>query len=106
MVEHIVFLLTFMAIASGLLYYFYRSSLHCDRYAHSEGLQQISTRGSQWGILLTTFFLTILYLPLSTMAVHVIVWSQDLWIEIPDSSYDRSALNPVRTLYNLSAVTT
>jgi hypothetical protein len=26
-----------------------------------------------------TFLLTIIYLPLSTMAVHVLVWSSDLW---------------------------
>ena len=27
-----------------------------------------------------SFLLTALYLPLSTMAVHVLVWSDDLWV--------------------------
>lgn len=35
---------------------------------------------SHWGILITTFILTAIYLPLSTMAIHVLVWSDDLWV--------------------------
>lgn len=29
--------------------------------------------------MIVTFVLTVIYLPLSTMAVHVLVWSDDLW---------------------------
>ncbi|KAF5385209.1 hypothetical protein D9615_001490 [Tricholomella constricta] len=53
LVQSLLFLMIFMAIAAGLLYYFYRSSFHCDRYGVVEGLQQ---------------------------TVHVLVWSQDLWV--------------------------
>jgi hypothetical protein len=69
-----------MTIASALLYYFYRSTSLCDRYNAIEGLQQPDLRGQQWGIIIVTFLLTVIYLPLSTMAVHVLVWSQDLWV--------------------------
>jgi len=53
--------------------------MHCDRYTRIEGLQQSGTQGSQWGIVIVTFLLTILYLPLSTMSLHVLVWSEELW---------------------------
>lgn len=69
-----------MAIAGGLLYYFFRSTPLCDRYTAIEGLQRSEPKSGKWGILIVTFLLTALYLPLSTMAVHVIVWSDDLWV--------------------------
>ncbi|RDB29648.1 hypothetical protein Hypma_015565 [Hypsizygus marmoreus] len=80
LVQSLFFLLIFMAIAAGLLYYFYRSSFNVDRYDIVEGLQQTGPKGKRWGLVIVTFLLTVIYLPLSTMAVHVLVWSQDLWI--------------------------
>lgn len=68
-----------MAIASCLIYYFYRATIRCDRYTSIEGLQQTETRGKQWMLVIVTFLLTVLYLPLSTMLVHVLVWSEELW---------------------------
>jgi hypothetical protein len=78
--QPLIFLVLFMAIAAGLLYHFYRSTSHCDRYATIEGLRAPYLNGSQWRLIIVTFLLTIIYLPLSTMAVHVLVWSQDLWV--------------------------
>lgn len=69
-----------MALAAGLLYYFYHTAVDCDRYARIEGLQQTVPEGRRWGITVATFFLTVIYLPLSTMAAHVLVWSNDLWV--------------------------
>lgn len=69
-----------MAIAAALLYYFYRSTFHCDRYNGIEGFQRTNHKGKQWGLVIVTFLLTVIYLPLSTMAVHVLVWSEDLWV--------------------------
>ncbi|GLB36113.1 hypothetical protein LshimejAT787_0304010 [Lyophyllum shimeji] len=79
LVESLVFLLIFMAIAAALLFYFYRSSVQCDRYGTVEGLQRPGAKGKQWGLVIVTFLLTVIYLPLSTMAVHVLVWSQDIF---------------------------
>ena len=36
--------------------------------------------------------LTVLYLPLSTMAMHVVVWSDDLWV-VPNP-YTNVTVNP------------
>lgn len=77
--QSLLYLVVFIAITAALLYYFYRSTLHCDRYNTIEGLQQTETKGTQWGLVIVTFLLTVIYLPLSTMAVHVIVWSEELW---------------------------
>lgn len=83
-----------MAVAAWLLYYFYRSTFQCDRYNTIEGLQQVQQKGKQWGLLIVTFLLTVIYLPLSTMAVHVLVWSQDLWV-VPNPYTNATELPPV-----------
>ncbi|KAF9453858.1 hypothetical protein P691DRAFT_771149 [Macrolepiota fuliginosa MF-IS2] len=91
--QSLVFLLIFMAIAFGLLYYFYRARVHCDRYNTIEGLRQTEAEGSRWGLLVVTFLLTVIYLPMSTMAVHVLVWSQDLWV-VPNPYVNATSLPP------------
>lgn len=79
LVQSLLYLVIFLTITAFLLWYFYRSTLQCDRYNTVEGLQQTESRGQQWGLVIVTFILTVIYLPLSTMAVHVIVWSEELW---------------------------
>ncbi|KAG7450562.1 uncharacterized protein BT62DRAFT_884109 [Guyanagaster necrorhizus] len=79
LIQSLVYLIIFFVISSGLLYYFFRSALGCDRYTCVEGLQQTVQEGKRWALLVVTFILTVFYLPLSTMAVHVLVWSDDLW---------------------------
>ena len=39
----------------------------------------MESRGRQWGIVIVTLLLIIVYLPLTTMSVHVLVWSEELW---------------------------
>ncbi|KAF5390251.1 hypothetical protein D9757_002979 [Collybiopsis confluens] len=77
--QSLIFLIIFMIVASGLFYRFVTEARHCDRYNRLEGLQQ-TVRGKQWSIVFVTFFLTVIYLPISIMAVHVLVWSDDLWV--------------------------
>jgi hypothetical protein len=78
--QPLIFLVIFMAVAAALLYHFYRSTCHYDRFQTAEGLQTPDLGGSGWSLVIVTFLLTVIYLPLSTMAVHVLVWSQDLWV--------------------------
>ena len=80
-----------MALAGVLLYCFHVSTAPCKRYGCLEGFQQ-PARSSGLSIVITSFLLTVIYLPLSTMAVHVITWSDDLW---PVSNpYLNSTTNP------------
>ena len=68
-----------MVVTSILLFYFHRQTRCCDRYVALEGLQS-EDPGSRWGVLIVSFLLTVIYLPLSTIAVHVLIWSDDLWV--------------------------
>ncbi|KAF5374814.1 hypothetical protein D9758_000330 [Tetrapyrgos nigripes] len=91
-IQSLIFLVVFMVIASGLLYRFYKSARHSDRYNCVEGLQQ-KDLGKQWGLIAVTFLLTLIYLPMSTMAIHVIVWSQDLWA-VPNPYLNATSFPP------------
>lgn len=93
-VQSLLFLLLVMVIGGILLYSFYRMTTQCDRYTSVEGLQQMESRSAQWGIIIITFLLLVLYLPLSTMSVHVLVWSQELWA-IPNPYVNATSLPPV-----------
>ena len=93
LIQSLLYLLIFMAIAACLLYYFYRSIQRCARYDLVEGLQQTGSRDKQWGLVIVTFLLTTIYLPLSTLAVHVIVWSEDLWI-VPNPYTNTTSSSP------------
>ncbi|KAG6911998.1 hypothetical protein DXG01_000246 [Tephrocybe rancida] len=94
LVEALIFLLIFMSIAAGLLYIFYRSSYQCDRYGTVEGFQPTVPKGAQRGLVLVTFLLTVIYLPLSTMSIHVLVWSQDLWV-VPNPYTNATSYPPL-----------
>ena len=82
-----------MTIAAILLYYFYRS-IHGDSYDSIEGLQKVNIHGKNWGIFLVTFLLTVIYLPLSTISIHVLVWSQELWA-VPNPYTNSTVFPPV-----------
>ncbi|KDR84944.1 hypothetical protein GALMADRAFT_1322109 [Galerina marginata CBS 339.88] len=93
-VQSLLFLVLVMAVGAALLSYFYRSTIQCDRYTSVEGLQKTESKGNQWGIVIVTFLLIILYLPLSTMSLHVLVWSQELWA-IPNPYTNSTVFPPV-----------
>lgn len=68
-----------MTITALLLFLFYRWTSEHHKFGVTEGLRPHKSTG-RWGLVFITFLLTVIYLPLSTMAVHVLVWSQDLWV--------------------------
>ena len=92
LIQSMIYLLVFMALAGGLLYCFHRSSSPCMRYNRLEAFQQPEKQGSGWSIVIVSFLLTVIYLPLSTMTVHILVWSDDLWA-VPNP-YTNATTNP------------
>jgi hypothetical protein len=91
LIQSLIFLLIFMGLAGLLLYAFHKSTAPCKRYGSLEGFQQ-PDRSSGRSIVITSFLLTVIYLPLSTLAIHVITWSSDLWA-VPNP-YLNSTTNP------------
>ncbi|KAH9178928.1 hypothetical protein EDB89DRAFT_2172217 [Lactarius sanguifluus] len=91
LVQSLIFLVIFMGLSGLLLYAFHTSTAPCKRYSSLEGFQQ-PDRSSGRSIVITSFLLTVVYLPLSTLAVHVITWSDDLWA-VPNP-YLNSTTNP------------
>ena len=84
-----------MALAGVLLYCFHISTAPCKRYSRLEGFQQ-PARSRGRSIVITSFLLTVIYLPLSTMAVHVITWSDDLW-PVPNPYLNTTTNPPIVT---------
>jgi hypothetical protein len=86
-----------MTLAFLLLFYFYRAAKKALALSKQEGLLPLpSYKGKQWGLMLSTFILTAVYLPLSTMATHVLVWSDDLWV-VPNPYTNATTFPPVIT---------
>lgn len=91
--QSLIFLLIFMTIAALLLFYFYRWTSEYRTSGAIEGLRSNKSIGRS-GLVFITFCLTVIYLPLSTMAVHVLVWSQDLWA-VPNPYINTTSFPPV-----------
>lgn len=74
--QSVVFFLIFQLIALAVVAYFHRATsrfvqsqpMHEGLLEHPEG-----ARGGGWGVLWASFLLIILYLPVSTIAVHALV---------------------------------
>jgi hypothetical protein len=79
LVGSVVVLIVFTTLSGFLLYYFHVSTKRIALVSSREGLQGKDT-GAGWGIIFTTFVLTVLYLPLSTITVHALLWSQEFWV--------------------------
>ncbi|TBU35329.1 hypothetical protein BD311DRAFT_745975 [Dichomitus squalens] len=79
LVQSLILLIILMVIAGVLLYCFMRMTSACCSAVVPEGIQPTTYLKNTWAVVLTSFVLTVIYLPLSTMAVHVLVWSDDLW---------------------------
>jgi hypothetical protein len=93
LVQSLLYLLIFMVLASLLLWYFARCTARCAVVRRLEGHQTPDVRDYGRAIMPVTFLLAILYLPLSTMALHVLVWSKDLWV-VPNIKVDGQAWPP------------
>ncbi|KAI0651926.1 hypothetical protein C8Q79DRAFT_997151 [Trametes meyenii] len=79
LVQSLILLMIFMSIAGVLLFFWSRMTQACYSVVVPEGLQTTRFLKNSWAVAIVTFILTVIYLPLSTMAVHVLVWSDDLW---------------------------
>lgn len=79
LVESFILLTVLMTLSGLLLYYFYVSTARVALASSREGLQG-KDAGAGWGIVFTSFTLTLIYLPLSTIAVHALLWSDDFWV--------------------------
>lgn len=82
-----------MLLSGVLLFFFYRATAICTQLGQEEGLRERSSIKNTWTIVLISFTLTVLYLPLSTMALHVLVWSEDLWV-VPNPYVNATSLPP------------
>ena len=78
--QSLILLVVLMTIAGVLLFIFRRMTRACCSVVVPEGLQSTQYLKNSWAVIIVTFILTVLYLPLSTMAVHVLLWSDDLWV--------------------------
>lgn len=82
-----------MILTGVLLFFFYRATSICCQLGTVEGLRERNHMKNTWSIVLISFALTVLYLPLSTMALHVLVWSEDLWV-VPNPYINATTLPP------------
>jgi hypothetical protein len=81
-----------MAITALLLWYFRRCTIQTAGLKYLEGLQVPDARAYGRFIVPVTFLLIIVYLPISTMSVHVLVFSDDLWVI--DNPYKNATIFP------------
>lgn len=77
-----IILVVLMVVTGTVLYFFVKSTSTtlCSRVATVEGLQSPNFFPHKWRLVFMSFILTVVYLPLSTMAMHIVVWSDDLWV--------------------------
>lgn len=93
LVQSLVFLVIFLGISCLLLYLFYKFTAQLASTASREGLQS-QHDGSGWGIMIVSVLLILLYLPLSTIALHALLWSSDFWV-VPNPYLNATITPPV-----------
>lgn len=89
----LIYLLVLIFITLGLLSYMIYVTKEASRIQIMEGFQPLAVPGGL-GIMFVTFVLMVLYLPLSTMALHVVIWSSELWV-VPNPYINATSLPPV-----------
>lgn len=92
-VQSLVFLGVFVLIAALLLYYFWSATNKCEPSDIQEGLPPTPQKRSDWGLIIVSFVLSVLYLPLSTIATHALVWADDFWV-VPNPYVNATSLPP------------
>ena len=85
-----LFLGLFIIITVGLLFYFWSKTRKCGPSDVQEGFT--SSSDGSLRIIFVSFILSALYLPLSTILVHALVWSDDFWAV--SNPYTNSTANP------------
>ena len=89
----LIYLLVLMFITLALLFYMLYVTKEATRLQIQEGFQPPTVPGGL-GIMLVTFVLMVLYLPLSTMALHAVIWSAELWV-VPNPYINATSLPPI-----------
>ena len=69
-----------MAVTALLLWYFWHATHGCKPEDANEGLQLSVSYRKSWRLIFVCFVLSVVYLPLSTLAIHALVWSSDFWV--------------------------
>lgn len=93
--QSLIFLVVLMVICGVLLHRFYvLTEVYCTRIL-KEGRQSRQLPPS-WSTIIVTFLLTVLYLPLSTIAMHGILWSSDFWVVENPYTSDKSDPSKMR----------
>lgn len=75
-----------------LLYLFWSMTNKIRDQTVQEGFPPVQPKGRGWGLIAVSFTLSVLYLPMSTVVAHALLWSQDFWT-IPNP-YINSTTNP------------
>jgi hypothetical protein len=89
----LIYLLVLMFVTLALLFYMLYVTKEASRLQIQEGFRPPTVPGGL-GIMFVTFVLMVLYLPLSTMALHVVIWSSELWV-VPNPYINATSLPPV-----------
>lgn len=95
----IMWLLMWMAITAGGLFWFWKISSSYDPNRDIQGYEgqpyifKSAKRGSKALNIFITFVLTTLYMPLSKLALDTVFWSKDYW-QVPDPYQGGTIKNP------------
>ncbi|KAG9029422.1 hypothetical protein FRB95_005315 [Tulasnella sp. JGI-2019a] len=80
--QSVVVFVVFQLCTFGLVIYFHwQTRVYIHIQPMHEGIFQLpeSAKSRGWGLLLVSFLLMVLYLPVSTLTVHALVWTSDFW---------------------------
>lgn len=87
-------LFVYIAITAILMRKFHQFSRQCSRDGIVEGLYRPPVQSRRWVLISVSFLLVVLFLPLSTISLHVIVWSEDLWV-VPNPYVNATVFPPI-----------
>ncbi|QRW03458.1 hypothetical protein RhiLY_02457 [Ceratobasidium sp. AG-Ba] len=79
LLESVAFLCALAVVSAALLFWFHRLTSRWKPNVAPEGLLHRDASYETHAVPFVSFVLTLLYLPLSTIAVHAITWSSDFW---------------------------
>lgn len=80
MIQSSIFLGVFLFISMVLLYCFWSATNKNVAFDAQEGFPTVEPKVHGWWLITICFLLSVLYLPLSTIVIHALVWSDDFWV--------------------------
>ncbi|KAG8849341.1 hypothetical protein FRB96_000877 [Tulasnella sp. 330] len=95
--QSVVVFVIFQLCTLGLVIYFhYQTRVYIHTQPMHEGVFQLpeSAKSRGWGLLLVSFLLMVLYLPVSTLTVHALVWTDDFW-PVPNPYLNATSFPPI-----------